>query len=322
MSILIIGGSGFVGSRLIYEAGESNCINLDKNKSLFYPEITTIGDVRKPEEIFIDKNIKTIVLLAAEHKDNVSPISLYHDVNVKGTKNVLDAMDRAGVKNLIFTSSVAIYGLNKINPDEEHPEDPINHYGESKWEAEKLIKKWYEKDPLGKSINIIRPSVIFGERNRGNAHNLLKQIIYGKFIMIGKGQNKKSMAYIGNIVKFIKNRIEYKEEGYHIFNYADKPDISMNDLVKVAETKMNISTSQLKVPFWIGMLGGYGFDLLALITRKEFSISSVRVKKFCATTQFNAKKAHSKFEAPFSLEEGLNRTMHYEFVSPKSCKLK
>ena len=80
MSILIIGGSGFVGSRLIYEAGESNCINLDKNKSLFYPEITTIGDVRKPEEILIDKNIKTIVLLAAEHKDNVSPLQLYYSI--------------------------------------------------------------------------------------------------------------------------------------------------------------------------------------------------------------------------------------------------
>ena len=49
-------------------------------------------------------------------------------------------MDNAGVKNIVFTSSVAIYGLNKTNPDENHPQDPFNHYGKSKWEAEKVIK--------------------------------------------------------------------------------------------------------------------------------------------------------------------------------------
>ena len=124
-------------------------------------------------------------MLAAEHRDDISPKSLYYDVNVKGTKNVLKAMDNAGVKNLIFTSSVAIYGLNKINPDENHPVDPFNHYGKSKWEAELSIKKWYDNNPAGKSITIIRPTVIFGERNRGNVYNLLKQISSGKFLIIG-----------------------------------------------------------------------------------------------------------------------------------------
>ena len=45
-------------------------------------------------------------------------------------------MDRAGVKNFVFTSSVAIYGLNKNKPNENHIQDPFNHYGKSKWEAE------------------------------------------------------------------------------------------------------------------------------------------------------------------------------------------
>ena len=107
-------------------------------------------------------------MLAAEHRDDVSPISLYYDVNVRGTKNVLDAMDKANVKNIIFTSSVAVYGLNKISPNENHSIDPFNHYGKSKWQAEIIIKNWYEKDPIGKSVTILRPTVIFGERNRGN----------------------------------------------------------------------------------------------------------------------------------------------------------
>lgn len=315
--IYVVGGSGFVGSFLLKTLLDSKVLNLDKNKSPFFNNITKITDIRFKDQIIFPKTVKSVVLLAAEHRDDVSPKSLYYDVNVEGTKNILDAMDKAGVKNLIFTSSVAIYGLNKENPDESHLEDPFNHYGKSKWQAEETIKEWYENDPKEKSITIIRPTVIFGERNRGNVYNLLKQISSGKFMMIGKGQNKKSMAYVGNIVALIKDRLDKVESGFHIFNYADKPDFSMTELVSVIENKMNISVPKSKIPYWIGMLGGYGFDFLSLITRKKFSVSSVRVKKFCATTQFNSTKAHSNFKAPYSLKEGLNLTLEHEFINPK-----
>ena len=319
MKILIIGGSGFVGSKLLSEISSENCYNLDKNPSPFFNERTKTGNIQKKEEIVIDKQTNAVVLLAAEHRDDVSPISLYYDVNVRGTKNVLDKMDELGVKHLIFTSSVAIYGLDKKNPDENHPEDPFNHYGKSKWEAEQVIKEWHEKDPEGKSITIIRPTVIFGEKNRGNVYNLLKQITSGKFLMIGQGKNKKSMAYIGNVVAFIKHRLELADEGYHVFNYVDKPDLTMTSLLKVIEKSLNKKIPSVRVPVWLGFLGGYGFDFLAFITRKKLAISSVRVKKFVATTQFDASKVHSSgFKAPYTLEEGLDRTLNYEFVQERS----
>lgn len=313
--ILTIGGSGFVGSFLLKELQERKVENLDKNPSPFFDNITTNGDIRNLDEIKIPKGTKSVVLLAAEHRDDVSPTSLYYDVNVQGTKNVLQAMDNAGVKSIIFTSSVAIYGLNKENPDENHPEDPFNHYGKSKWEAEKIIKEWWEKDPKGKSITILRPTVIFGERNRGNVYSLLKQISSGKFMMIGKGQNKKSMAYVGNIVALIKNRLEKKELGYHIFNYADKPDFSMVELTQTIEEKMKIKLPSIKIPYLLGMMGGYGFDFISVLSGKKFSISSVRVQKFCATTQFDASKVHSVFKSPYTLEEGLNKTLDHEFIN-------
>ena len=122
--VLVIGGSGFVGSKLISETGKHTCLNLDKNPSPFFNERTTIGDIQKKDEIEIEKRTKAVVLLAAEHRDDVSPTSLYYDVNVTGTKNVLDKMDETGIKHLVFTSSVAIYGLNKQNPNEDHPQDP------------------------------------------------------------------------------------------------------------------------------------------------------------------------------------------------------
>ncbi len=312
---IVAGGSGFIGSRLISKIGKNQCVNIDKNPSPFFNEITNIVDIRFPKQIVFNEHFSSVILLAAEHRDDVTPKSLYYDVNVDGTKNVLEKMNKSGIKHLIFTSSVAVYGLNKKNPDENHIKHPFNHYGKSKLQAEKIIKDWYDQDPVGKSVTIIRPTVVFGERNRGNVYNLLSQIVSGKFIMIGKGNNKKSMAYVGNLVSFIKNRLENKEPGFHIYNYTDEMDLDMNQLVNVIEMKMNIKIPKLRIPYLFGIIGGYIFDLFAKLTGDKFSISSVRIKKFCATTQFNSAKAHKLFKAPHSLKEGLEKTLEYEFIN-------
>ena len=304
-----------LGPRLISDFKNIDFINLDKNPSPQHPNISKIGNICNKKDLIFDKDVETIVLLAAEHKDDIYPKSLYYKVNVEGTNNVLNAMDVTGIKNLIFTSSVAVYGLNKNNPGEDHPFDPFNDYGKSKLEAEFLIKKWYENDPNNKSISIIRPTVIFGERNRGNVYNLLKQIYSKKFIMIGKGLNKKSMAYVGNVSSFIYSRICNKELGLSIYNYVDKPDLTMNDLLVLIEKKLNIKLLKLSLPIWLGIFFGYLIDIIAVLLNKKFSISSVRVKKFCATTQFDSKKAMNVFKPPYTIKEGLNKTLDYEFLN-------
>lgn len=312
----LIGASGFVGTRLIGQIGSANCQNIDKNPSAKYPEITTIQNILENGLLdSIPTTTQTIVLLAAEHRDDVSPTSRYYDVNVDGARKVLEAMDQKGIQNIVFTSSVAVYGLNKKNPDESHPVDPFNHYGKSKWQAEEVLREWHQKDPKNRSLTIIRPTVIFGERNRGNVYNLLKQIASGKFMMVGNGLNKKSMAYVGNIVAFIQYCIETQKPGYRLFNYIDKPDQNMNELVLQVEKSLSKKLPAVRLPYWLGYMGGMCFDLLAKVTGKKFSVSAVRVKKFCATTQFDATAAHqSGFKAPFTLSEGLHRTLHYEFI--------
>lgn len=311
--IVCIGGAGFVGSRLQMEI--DNYAILDKKLTKEeYADITKIETLNSKIS-----NASSVVLLAAEHRDDVFPISKYYLTNVQGTKNVLEEMDRVNCKHLIFTSSVAVYGLNKNCPDENHPMDPFNHYGKSKWEAEKLIKSWFENDPEGKSVTIIRPTVIFGEKNRGNVYNLLRQIALGRFLMIGKGNNKKSMAYVGNVVAFIKHRLKLAETGYHVFNYVDKPDLTMSSLLKLVERNLNQKVPSLKIPIWLGYFGGYCFDIIGFLTRKKLAVSHVRVKKFVATTQFDSKKLNqTSFKAPFSLEEGLSKTLNYEFIQERS----
>jgi nucleoside-diphosphate-sugar epimerase len=322
MNITLIGSSGFVGTRLIerlqQSSGERYLLkNIDKQQSHFYPEITFICNVLDKEKYTpLLKGADVIVLLAAEHRDDVSPTSLYYDVNVGGMRNTLEAMESNGIKRLIFFSSVAIYGLNKENPNENHPADPFNHYGKSKWQAEQVLQEWHTTHPDW-NINILRPTVIFGERNRGNVYNLLHQIASGHFLMVGDGNNVKSMAYVGNIVAFVQYLIEHQTTGYHVWNYIDKPDLTMNELVGHVSHVLKKHIPMTHFPLWLGMLGGYGFDLLAKLSGKKLAISSVRVKKFCATTQFDSSKVqHSGFQPPCTLSEGIIRTLEYEFVHP------
>lgn len=319
MRIAIIGGSGFVGSRLIsllQTISDSKLLNIDKQPSNLCPGITEIVDVldiRKLTELLA--GIEVVVLLAAEHRDDVTPASLYYKVNVEGMCNTLHAMESNGISRLIFTSSVAVYGLNKSSPTELHPTDPFNDYGRSKWQAECVLQQWYATHQDW-NINILRPTVIFGEGNRGNVYNLLRQITSGRFLMVGTGENRKSMAYVGNVVSFITFLIENSRQGYNVFNYIDKPDFTMNDLVYHVGNALNKHIPTVHFPYWLGMLGGYSFDLLAKITRKKLSVSSVRVKKFCAVTQFGSVRLQeSGFKPTFTLEEGLTRTLQYEFGS-------
>lgn len=326
MKIALIGGSGFVGTRLIdllkREPEKYDCHNIDLLPSHFFNEITSIGDVRDIGQMKKElRGYDLVILLAAQHRDDVSPVSLYYDTNVNGMKVTLEAMETNGIKRLIFFSSVAVYGLNKTNPDEKFTPEPFNHYGKSKWEAEQVLHEWFETHKDW-NINIVRPTVIFGERNRGNVYNLLKQIASGRFLMVGKGNNYKSMAYVGNIVAFVKFLIDNVKDGYNVFNYVDKPDKNTNDLVTIVSKVLDKHIPSTHFPYWLGMIGGYGFDILAKITGKKLTVSSVRVKKFCATTQFDAQKAHSTgFTPPYSLDEGLKNTLEYEFLHPKSDEI-
>lgn len=317
MKIAVLGGSGFVGSKLIeilFHSEIFQILNIDKQQSTRYPEITRIADVLDKEVMqTLLQGIDLVVLLAAEHRDDVKPTSLYYDVNVNGMQCTLEAMEKNAVKRIIFTSTVAIYGLDKNNPNENTPADPFNHYGKSKWKAEQLLQEWY-KTHEDWNINVIRPTVIFGERNRGNVYNLLNQIASGKFIMIGKGNNRKSMSYIGNVVAFIQFLILHKESGYNVYNYVDKPDFTTNDLVVNTGEALDRRVPTIHIPYFLGLLGGYGFDVLAWLLQKKLSISSVRVKKFCAVTEYDSNSVLSSgFQPPYTIVEGLKSTLKAEF---------
>ena len=297
-------------------------VNIDKVSSLRHADVTfkqcDIRDYHKLKQS-ISSNTDFVILLAAEHRDDVSPTSLYYDVNVEGTHNVLKIMTEKHINNIIFTSSVSVYGLNKNNPDELSDTFPFNHYGKSKLEAERLLRRWFDNDQNGKSLVILRPTVVFGPGNRGNVYNLLRQIASGKFVMVGKGNNKKSMAYVENVAGFIAHCIDRNYKGYHLFNYIDKPDITTKELVSEAEAAIGKKIIPIRVPFFVGFLVAKGLDHLLGILKKKNPISAVRIKKFCATTQFDSSTIQlTGYIPPFTLEKALEITIKSIFAEKSS----
>lgn len=317
MKINIIGGSGFIGTRLSMIFSKKNLAFtiLDKVTGASFPALTRNVDIRSLEDLraSIDPNA-VVINLAAEHRDDVRPRSLYDEVNIEGARNICEIANEMAVNKIVFTSSVAVYGFAPLGTDESGAIAPFNDYGRTKWEAERVYKQWQSEDPQKRTLVIIRPTVVFGERNRGNVFNLLRQIASGKFVMVGNGLNRKSMAYVGNVAAFLEYSLDFKP-GVHIYNYIDKPDFTMNSLVTHVNALLDRSSAiKFRLPFSLGLLIGSCFDLVARITGKKFPISAIRVKKFCANSVYESAIESTGFIPPVPLIQAIEKTVRFEFI--------
>jgi nucleoside-diphosphate-sugar epimerase len=129
--------------------------------------------------------------------------------------------------------------------------------------------------------------------------------------MVGHGENRKSMAYVENVAAFIEYSLSFTP-GVHIYNYIDKPDFSMNQLVSSVKRFLGQSEKVgLRLPYFLGLLIGKIFDLMA---GKRFAISSIRVKKFCADSVYNTAVDETGFIPPVPLEKAMERTIRHEFI--------
>jgi GlcNAc-P-P-Und epimerase len=318
MKVLVVGGSGFIGSRLLQALveGGHDVVNLDLVLSPVHPERTRVGDARSLEAVIdAGAGCDTIVLLAAEHRDDVRPPSLYEEVNVGGARAVADAATRLGVQRILFSSTVAVYGLDKVEPDEDSPLEPFNEYGRTKMEAEQVLRSWAESDG-DRSLVVVRPSVVFGEGNRGNVYTLVRQIASRRFVMVGSGWNRKSMSYVGNVAAFLCGQLS-GPPGTTVLNYADKPDLTMSDMVELVHEVLGTRPLPVRLPVWIGLAFGHVADVVARLLRRPLPISAIRVRKFCAETSLDTHRLDLLgFRPPESLVDALRRTVATEFGAP------
>lgn len=229
----VIGGAGFVGSRLAknFDKLGRKYLICDINTGNRVDNVTYL-DVEDKQSLEQLDGFESIINLAAVHRDDIRPITRYDDVNIQGAVNVCEAAIKYNIRKIVFTSSVAIYGFAPPDTDENGLQNCFNDYGRTKFLAESVYKEWQAGDPANRTLVIVRPTVIFGEGNRGNVYNLLRLVASRRFVMFGNGKNKKSMAYVENVVAFLEYSLSFKP-GLHIFNYVDKPDFDMDTLIPV-----------------------------------------------------------------------------------------
>ena len=310
----VIGGSGFIGTWLVEalrrEAYEVRIIDIEPAEK--FPKLMVKADVRNRAELLdACRGCDLLYNLASEHRDDVRPRERYHQVNVQGAENTCAVAQELGIEKIIFTSSVAVYGIPEGDADENAPLHPFNNYGRTKLEAEGAFRRWAERSPR-RSLVIVRPTVVFGPGNRGNVYVLLQQIASGRCVMIGDGSNRKSMAYVGNVAGFLIHALKFGP-GVHVYNYVDKPDVDISSLLAIANQALG-STRALRVPYGVGLAAGMVADVAARLTGRQFPISAVRVRKYAANTQFAADRALlSGFKPPHALCDALIATIRHEF---------
>jgi hypothetical protein len=106
------------------------------------------------------------------------------------------------------------------------------------------------------------------------------------------------------------------QPGVHVFNYVDKPDLTMNELVAIVRHSLGMTArAPLRVPYWLGIGIGYGCDMLAHASRMSLPVSRIRVEKFCANTVFSAERALTQtgFVPRVPLHIGLQETIAADF---------
>lgn len=321
--ITVIGGSGFIGTHLCRSFTENNIAFeiIDLKESRRFPEYTKIGDVRDINSLRKTITGDVIVNLAAKHRDDLENKEEYYNTNVIGAENITRVCYEKKIFKIVFTSTVAVYGISKNQIDENGAINPSNEYGRTKFVAEEKYRSWQSVEKSGNELIIIRPTVVFGEGNRGNVYNLFETIASERFVMIGSGSNIKSMAYIGNLIPFLNKCIQTSEK-YALYNYVDSPDLDMNSLVRYVRTYLKgTDTIGLRLPYWLGLCIGVLADGFVMVTGKKIRISLVRIKKFCSSSSFSTRKAElDDFKAPYSLKQGINRTLRSEFIDPSENK--
>jgi len=315
--ITIIGGAGFVGTNFCQQLADQQIPFeiIDLKMSQRFPEKSKIGDIRDLESLRQTIAGDVVVHLAAVHRDDVLDPMDYQRTNVDGTANLAQVCVEKNIRKMIFTSTVAVYGFAEPGADENAPINPFNEYGRTKFEAEEILRSWQQQGD--RSLIIVRPTVIFGEGNRGNVYNLFQQIASGRFVMIGQGHNQKSMAYIGNVVAFLNQCLSTTQHNA-VYNYVDTPDLDMNTLVQQVRLQLTGRDGVgLRLPYWLGMVVGYMADGWAKLSGQRLPVSAIRIKKFCSTTAFSSSKSNlDGFTPPYRLEDAIKRTVDSEFINP------
>lgn len=273
MKVLVTGGTGFIGTRLALSSvdrghdvivlGQTNTPAEETNKAqLESAGITVvlgaITETEKLNEALMDCNL-VFHLAAAQHEANVVDQHFY-DVNVEGTRNIIEASIAAGVSRFVHGSTIGVYGSAMDGEiDEAVSPKPVNIYGVTKLIGEKLALSYADRIPL----SVVRISETYGPGDR-RLLKLFKAIDKQIFFMIGNGENKHQLIYVDDLIDGMYLAAEKDEALGQIFVMAGREVLSTNDMVIAISKALEVPLRKFRSPMW-------PFLLLAVIMEKTLS---------------------------------------------------
>ena len=251
-TVVIFGGMGFIGihfakyllnqskNDLIYlidisEPKDQHCIDIYENLKSNNKIKIIMKDIRKDLTNIDISQVDTIYDFAAVHREPGHIDSEYFETNVVGSKNICKFADHYKCKNIIFTSSISVYGPGNYEKTEDSETLPNTAYGKSKLEAENNYLNWQSKNKNEKILTICRPGVVFGAGESGNVTRLIKTIKKGLFFFMGNKHLKKSGIYIKELINSImwvnENQIGGKFKNITLFNGSFHPCPNLENYV-------------------------------------------------------------------------------------------
>ncbi|MBT2970277.1 MAG: hypothetical protein B6D72_14095 [gamma proteobacterium symbiont of Ctena orbiculata] len=265
-TVLVTGANGFVGKHLCrylptkgyaVRAAQRVC-QPDSNLA----EQVAIGDIDGTTDwsgalVGVD----TVVHLAARvhvmRESEDDPLAAFRRVNVEGTAALGRQAVAAGVRRMIYLSSIKVngektHGVPFSADDDAGPEDA---YGISKWEAEQALRQIALE--TGLELVIIRPVVIYGAGVKGNLQRLMSLIRRGVPLPLGGIQNRRSFLSVGNLLDFLRCAIDHPAAAGELFLLADGEDLSTPQLIRKLSKVMGCGVKLFPMPLSLLQFAGW-----------------------------------------------------------------
>ena len=253
MRILLTGATGFLGLAIQRHFEGHEVITIGRSHCDVITHLEKVIPILPEADLVIHAAGKahSVPKTKAQEKE-------FFDVNVKGTENLIKALERCAdlPKSFVFISSIAVYGFDEgILIDESFPLSANDAYGKSKIEAEKLIIDWCELNEI--NCTILRLPLLAGSNPPGNLGAMIKGIQKGYYVNIAGGKAKRSMVMREDVASII---LKASQKG-GIYNLTDGHHSSFAELSEVIAKQLN-KPNPFNIPLWFAKLMAFGGDLI------------------------------------------------------------
>jgi nucleoside-diphosphate-sugar epimerase len=320
MKILVTGGTGFTGAALILRLlSEGHAVrSLDYQKGILWEKLEKAGAELITGSItdadLVDKctsGVDFVFHLAAAFRELGVPDKYYFDVNVNGTRNVLEAAKKHGVQKVVYCSTQGVHGHVKNPPgDENSPVAPEDYYQQTKYEGELVVQEFLKS---GMNATIIRPTAIYGPGDPGRFLMIFKWAKKGYFPMFGNGRTFYHPVYIDNLVDAFLLTMEPDKGKGETFIIADELYLPIEDLVSRTGKAMGKEIRIVHMPIIPLIVAGHVCEKVCKPLGIAPPIFPRRVDWYRQVRAFRIDKAKRElgYQPAVSIDEGLRRTAQW-----------